>query len=267
MLAPIACASGEETGPVAPPASASAAAPDESHSFFPLLADEARARGYELPLPYGAALVLTPNLPSGKLETAVTDVTVVAPPPTTETLPPETVEPPPEEDVDKRCWTMFGGGPRRELSRPAIDLGIPKGKPIWARGLKEYIEYPPSYCDGVLYVNTFRGDTWAIEAETGKVIWKKVSSAPKPSTPAIAGDKLIVSSKDGTVTALTRKSGKLVWQLRTNAKVESSPAVAGDTVYFGATDGRLFAVYPSRKYLSAKVRTFIDFVAADKRMR
>ncbi|WP_445219379.1 LysR family transcriptional regulator [Bradyrhizobium sp. Pa8] len=32
-------------------------------------------------------------------------------------------------------------------------------------------------------------------------------------------------------------------------------------------DGRLFAVYPSRKYLSAKVRTFIDFVAADKRMR
>jgi DNA-binding transcriptional LysR family regulator len=32
-------------------------------------------------------------------------------------------------------------------------------------------------------------------------------------------------------------------------------------------DGRLFAVYPSRKYLSAKVRTFIDFVVADKRMR
>ncbi|WP_256805504.1 LysR family transcriptional regulator [Bradyrhizobium sp. Bra64] len=32
-------------------------------------------------------------------------------------------------------------------------------------------------------------------------------------------------------------------------------------------EGKLFAVYPSRKYLSAKVRTFIDFVAADRRMR
>lgn len=32
-------------------------------------------------------------------------------------------------------------------------------------------------------------------------------------------------------------------------------------------EGKLFAVYPSRKYLSAKVRTFIDFVAADKRMK
>ena len=72
---------------------------------------------------------------------------------------------------------MFGGGPRRELSRTAIDLGIPAAKPLWARGLREYIEYPPSYCDGMLYVNTFRGDTWAIEAETGKVKWKKVSTA------------------------------------------------------------------------------------------
>ncbi|WP_025032606.1 LysR family transcriptional regulator [Bradyrhizobium sp. DOA9] len=40
--------------------------------------------------------------------------------------------------------------------------------------------------------------------------------------------------------------------------------VLPDDVFF---EGRLFAVYPSRKYLSAKVRTFIDFVAGDKRMR
>jgi DNA-binding transcriptional LysR family regulator len=30
---------------------------------------------------------------------------------------------------------------------------------------------------------------------------------------------------------------------------------------------RLLAVYPSRKYLSAKVRTFLDFLAADRRLR
>ncbi|CCD92228.1 putative transcriptional regulatory protein, LysR family (fragment) [Bradyrhizobium sp. ORS 375] len=29
----------------------------------------------------------------------------------------------------------------------------------------------------------------------------------------------------------------------------------------------LMAVYPSRKYLSAKVRTFIDFIAADPLMK
>jgi DNA-binding transcriptional LysR family regulator len=31
--------------------------------------------------------------------------------------------------------------------------------------------------------------------------------------------------------------------------------------------GRLFGVYPSRKYLSAKVRTFLDFVARDPRLK
>jgi DNA-binding transcriptional LysR family regulator len=31
--------------------------------------------------------------------------------------------------------------------------------------------------------------------------------------------------------------------------------------------GKLFAVYPSRKYLSAKVRTFLDFIANDARLK
>ena len=188
------------------------------------------------------AFYATRKPPSGELETAVTDVTVVAP--TVPETPRPTPRPKPEPappDVDERCWPMFGGGPTRDLARLDIDVGIPQGK-RWARGLKSYVEYPPSYCDGVLYVNTFKGDTWAIEAETGKVVWRRVSDAHKPSTPAISGDNIITSAKDGTVTALTRKAGKVVWQLRTNAIVESSPAVVDGVAYFGATDGRLFAV-------------------------
>jgi len=189
------------------------------------------------------AFYATRKPPSGELETAVTDVTVVAP--TVPETPRPTPRPPKPEpappEVDKRCWPMFGGGPTRDLARLDIDLGIPRGK-RWARGLKSYVEYPPSYCDGVLYVNTFKGDTWAIEAETGKVLWRRVSDAHKPSTPAISGDNIITSAKDGTVTALTRKAGKVVWQLRTNAIVESSPAVVDGMAYFGTTDGRLFAV-------------------------
>ena len=66
---------------------------------------------------------------------------------------------------------------RRSLARPLIHLGIPVKPPLWARGLKSYVEYPPSYCDGVLYVNTFEGDTWAIKAKTGKVIWRRRNTA------------------------------------------------------------------------------------------
>ena len=58
------------TAPPAGPAAPAAEAADR-RSFFPLFADEALKRGYELPLPYGGSLVLT-GLANRQIE--VTDV-------------------------------------------------------------------------------------------------------------------------------------------------------------------------------------------------
>ena len=102
---------------------------------------------------------------------------------------------------DKRCWLNFGGNPQRTLSRPSIDIGLPYRR-FWSVGLGSYIEYPPSYCGGILYVNTFGGKTVALNSHNGTVIWQK-KGGRKPSTPAIAGPRLIVSSHDGYVTAVS----------------------------------------------------------------
>ena len=94
-----------------------------------------------------AVFIVVNRPPSpGGLETAPTDVEIV-----TSTIPkPKPIKrPPPAEKVDNRCWKMFGGGPTRSLARPLIHLGIPVKPPLWARGLQSYVEYPPSYCDGV----------------------------------------------------------------------------------------------------------------------
>jgi eukaryotic-like serine/threonine-protein kinase len=142
---------------------------------------------------------------------------------------------------DKRCWNTFGGGAARALSRPSIDIGLPL-RHFWVVGLRSYIEYPPSYCSGILYVNTFAGRTVALDSHNGHRIWQRFGGK-KPSTPAIAGPRLIVSSHDGNVTAYNRFNGQLLWRLHVNAKIESSPVALGRVVYFGATDGRVFAVY------------------------
>jgi len=113
---------------------------------------------------------------------------------------------------------------------------------FWVVGLHSYIEYPPSYCSGILYVNTFGGRTVALDSHNGHRIWQRFG-AKKPSTPAIAGPRLIVSAHDGSVTAYNRFNGQLLWRLHVKGKVESSPVAVGRVVYFGATDGRLFAVY------------------------
>jgi outer membrane protein assembly factor BamB len=142
---------------------------------------------------------------------------------------------------DKRCWLNFGGNPQRTLSRPSIDIGLPYRR-FWTVGLGSYIEYPPSYCSGILYVNTFGGKTVALNSHNGTVIWQK-RGGRKPSTPAIAGPRLIVSSHDGYVTAYNRFNGRRLWRLKVGGKVESSPVAVRRLVYFGATNGRLYCVY------------------------
>lgn len=142
---------------------------------------------------------------------------------------------------DVPCWRSFGGDPLRNLSRPSVNLGIPR-KSVWARGLGDLMEYPPTYCGGHLFVNLERGKTVAIDAATGKVLWSRRAPGPTASSPAIAGTNLVVSSHGGTISLLRQNNGSLVWQLQTHVPVESSPVVVDGTAYVGASDGRLFAL-------------------------
>ena len=189
----------------------------------------------------GAALLvisLSLSTPRGALDTELDDVTVTPP----RTVPKRKPPPPPEAAEDKRCWRTFGGDPQRSLARTNASLGLPRQKPEWTRGLRSYIEFPPTYCEGDLYVNTFEGATYSIEAATGKVNWRRRVGGTLPSSPAIDGPNVIVASQSGTVTALDRRKGRVVWQVSTSGKVESSPVVVDGLVYFGSHDGRLFAV-------------------------
>ena len=93
----------------------------------------------------------------------------------------------------------------------------------------------------MLYVNTFKGDTWAIDATTGKVAWRRDGRAQAVDTGDL-GRQPDRQREGRHGHRADPKSGKVVWQLRTNAIVESSPAVVDGVAYFGATDGRLFAV-------------------------
>ena len=171
----------------------------------------------------------------GRVLTSITSATVITRTART-TNPVVKSKGPPET-----CWDNFGGDPARTLARPDDDLGKPT-KSIWARGLHDLMEYPPSYCDGYLYVNLEQGRTDAIDATNGHIVWSRKAPGYTASTPAIAGPRLIVSSHGGTVTAFDRANGDTLWQLRTGVPMESSPVVVNNTVYVGASTGDLYAL-------------------------
>ena len=190
-------------------------------------------------LAIGVALT-TQDPPKGALDTDLEGVTVS--PPETTTPPEPEPEPEPEPVGDRRCWRTFGADPRRSLGRPDATLGLPARRFTWTRGLGTYIEFPPVYCDGELYVNGFSGTTFALDAETGRISWTRRVGGTLPSSPAIDGPRVLVASQNGTVTALDRRNGQTRWQVQTAGKVESSPVVVDGTAFFGSHDGRLFAV-------------------------
>jgi outer membrane protein assembly factor BamB len=185
------------------------------------------------------------NRPGGELDTVLAGVSVETSLDTTDIVTTDTTPttttttkknaPPPEE-----CWRFYGGSPARSLSRPDIDLGVPT-KVVWRRKF-HLIEYAPTYCDGRLYVNLERGETLALNANNGRVLWRATHNDHTASSPAIWESLVIVSSHDGTVTAYKQENGQKVWRVRVPAKVESSPVVVDGLAYFGTTDGRLFAV-------------------------
>ena len=172
--------------------------------------------------------------PSGSLDTDLEGVTVSA---ETTTVPEP--EPPPEPVGDRGCWRTFGADPQALPRPPRCDLGLPARKFTWARGLGSYIEFPPVYCEGELYVNGFSGTTFAIDAETGKIRWTRRVGGTLPSSPAIDGPRILVASQDGTVTALGRRvrakalagahrrQGRVVAGRRRRARRTSARTTAG----------------------------------------
>jgi len=80
-----------------------------------------------------------------------------------------------------------------------------------------------AYADGRIYMNTLDAQTLAVDAETGREVWRtKLGDVSKGETitmaPLVVKDKLLVGNSDaemgvrGWLTALDLKTGKIAWR-------------------------------------------------------
>ncbi len=102
---------------------------------------------------------------------------------------------------------------------------------------------------GRLYATTGYGETIALNAADGKVLWRQRLGAMPTGAPAVAGNVVYVVGADGTAWALNAATGRIVWQATGATNVEqfrfeagASPAVDGNTVVLPFSSGILLAV-------------------------
>ena len=139
-------------------------------------------------------------------------------------------------------WPMFGYDRARTRWFPTTRVK-PPFKRLWKYGDRPLIEFPPIFVNGRLYFVNNNGQAFALDADTGKVIWERSVADLNASSPTYARGRLYIATLvPGKILALDAKTGKTIWNRSLPGRSESSPVVVGHKVIFGCENSQLFAV-------------------------
>ena len=87
--------------------------------------------------------------------------------------------------------------------------------------------------EGGTHLDTGTAELYALDAATGKILWKHQLDHPAFGGVTVVNDLLFTATFQGTVYALARSDGHVVWQWQAPGGTNSWPAVAGDTIVWG----------------------------------
>jgi outer membrane protein assembly factor BamB len=151
-------------------------------------------------------------------------------------------KPPKPKPAKTVNWPMYGLNPARTRYLPARGIKPPFEK-LWRYTERPLLEFPPIYVGGKLYAVNNSGYAFALDADTGKVLWERRIGRLNASSPTYYRHRLyIVNLVPGHIVKLDAKTGKIIWKKPLPGRAESSPVVIDRTAYFGCEDGNLYAL-------------------------
>jgi len=118
----------------------------------------------------------------------------------------------------------------------------------WRLNIKDGVEGGAQIADGILYFGAGDGQLYAVQPESGKVLWTYPLKAEGLARPLIKSGVLYVLGGNNVAHALNAKTGKLIWLYNrreaSNISVRggSQPAMAGELLLVGFSDGALVAL-------------------------
>ncbi len=139
-------------------------------------------------------------------------------------------------------WPLYGYDRARTRYLPADGIRPPFRK-RWRYTEHPLLEFPPTIAAGRLFLVNNSGYAVALDARTGKQLWKRRIGRLNASSPTYYKHRLyIVNLEPGHVVKLDARTGKVLWKRSLPARAESSPVVVGRSLYFGCEDGNLYSL-------------------------
>ncbi len=104
------------------------------------------------------------------------------------------------------------------------------------------------YHNGIVYFSALDSYIYAVNAETGELIWKFKTGAPTMSTPLVHRNYVYFGSNDGYFYC-TDLNGRLVWKKYTGDIIVSSPLGISDMIVISTGSGYVFCFSPEGEEL------------------
>jgi outer membrane protein assembly factor BamB len=157
--------------------------------------------------------------------------------------------PRPERPPAGIAWPTYGYDDAR-LRNVSLRLRPPFRR-VWTFHGRALLEFPPAVAYGLLFLPTFDGRFYALDARTGAVRWERKAGRCGWASPAVAAHTVFVTfvgstechhpRPGGEVDAFAATTGALRWR-RELGSTESSPLVAGGDVVIGDWNGDVWAL-------------------------
>src|SRR5216117_1960592 len=157
---------------------------------------------------------------------------------------------------DGSRWLTFGGNYSNQRHSPLTQItpaNVNRLVPQWTfqTGTLCNFETTPLFRDNVLYVTGPQNVAWALDARTGRQIWRYRRELPENLTAccglvnrgfAMLGDKLFMVTLDAHLLALDMKTGAVVWdatlqEFKGGYASTIAPIVVKDKVIVGVAGG------------------------------
>lgn len=125
----------------------------------------------------------------------------------------------------------------RNGSLYAIDLDT--GEELWESSHgSSWVNGGPAVAGGRVFAGSSDGRfIQAVEAETGKEIWRRETTGVVWSSAAVVGEAVIFSQANGSVGAFDAATGETLWSTFLPADTWSSPVVYDGVLFIGSDDG------------------------------
>ncbi|MBS0382649.1 MAG: outer membrane protein assembly factor BamB [Proteobacteria bacterium] len=161
-------------------------------------------------------------------------------------------------------WSkLFNRGENIQPPKPLVEFAPSlQVQKLWSTRIgdgagRSGVRLQPAFADGKLYVISTDGRIEALDAATGKTLWRQSTRVgdgfwlfkhkkPGPDAryaggPSVLGNLLVVGTLDGHVYAMDAATGKQLWSAEVDDEVISPPAIEAGTVYARTNSGEVYA--------------------------